>query len=52
MRGELTRSEVRAVVLHLLAGCEVCRAVTRRLWRFGDGPEERRAGFDPKEKST
>jgi hypothetical protein len=46
MRGELTRSETRAVVRHLLAGCEVCRAVTRRLWGFGDRPGERRTGFD------
>ncbi len=38
MRGELARSEARAVVRHLLAGCESCRALTRRLWRFGEGP--------------
>lgn len=36
MRGELARSEARAVVRHLLAGCEGCRALTRRLWRFGE----------------
>ncbi|MFL6264294.1 MAG: hypothetical protein ACJ76Y_31795 [Thermoanaerobaculia bacterium] len=46
MRGELTRSETRAVVRHLLAGCGICRAVTRRLWSFGDRPGERRTGFD------
>ncbi|HEY2292498.1 MAG TPA: hypothetical protein VGM86_17505 [Thermoanaerobaculia bacterium] len=46
LRGELTRSEARTVVRHLLAGCESCRAVTRRLWRFGDGPGERRTGSD------
>src|SRR3982751_4358797 len=46
MRGELTRRETRAVVRHLLAGCESCRAVARRLWRFGDHPGERRTGFD------
>jgi hypothetical protein len=46
VRGELARSESRAVVRHLLAGCEICRAVTRRLWSFGDRPGERRTGFD------
>src|SRR6185369_4234956 len=38
MRGELAPGEARAVVRHLLAGCETCRAVTRRLWSFGDPP--------------
>ena len=46
MRGELPRDESRAVVRHLLAGCEGCRAVTRRLWGLGDRPGERRTGFD------
>ena len=31
MRGELTRSETRTVVRHLLAGCESCRAEVERL---------------------
>jgi hypothetical protein len=44
--GGLTRSETRAVVLHLLTGCEECRAVTRRLWGLGDFPGERRTRFD------
>jgi hypothetical protein len=52
VRGELPRNESRAVVRHLLAGCEGCRAVTRRLWGFGDRPGERRTGFDPKEGSS
>ena len=40
LRGELTRSETRAVVRHLLAGCEICRAVTRRVTGLpAAGPE-------------
>ncbi|HEY4596157.1 MAG TPA: hypothetical protein VIJ02_07135 [Thermoanaerobaculia bacterium] len=46
MRGEMAPSEARTVVRHLLAGCESCRAVTRRLWRFGDHSGERRTAFD------
>ena len=45
VRGALARGETRAVVRHLLAGCERCRAVTRRLWGLGDPPGERRTGF-------
>ncbi len=52
MRGELARSEARAVVRHLLAGCESCRALTRRLWRFGEGPGKRRNGLIWKEGSS
>jgi hypothetical protein len=44
--GELARDETRVVVRHLLAGCEACRAVTRRLWSLGDPPGERRTGLD------
>ena len=46
MRGALTRSETLTVVRHLLAGCESCRAATRRLWRFGDHPGERPTRLD------
>lgn len=45
-RGGLTRSETRAVVRHLLAGCEECRAVTRRLWGLGALPGERSTRLD------
>lgn len=38
MRGELSRSEAKAVVRHLLRGCPACRRVTRRLWSFGEEP--------------
>ena len=44
MRNETGSEESRRVVRHLLAGCERCVAVTRRLWNLGDGrPEEDRA---------
>ncbi len=33
MRGELPRSQVAALVRHLLTGCPQCREVTGRLWR-------------------
>lgn len=36
LRGELTRSEVRAVVRHLLTRCPRCVEVAGRLWRLGD----------------
>jgi hypothetical protein len=44
--GEQARSETRAVVRHLLTGCEECRAVTRRLWGVGDFPGDRPTRFD------
>jgi hypothetical protein len=36
LRGQLSRTEVRDVVRHLLTGCPRCREVTRRLWMLGD----------------
>jgi hypothetical protein len=48
MRNETGAEESRRVVRHLLAGCERCVAVTRRLWSLGDvaGPpgEDRAPG--------
>jgi hypothetical protein len=39
LRGETSRTEARAIVRHLLAGCPECLAVTRRPWSDGDaGP--------------
>jgi hypothetical protein len=38
MRGELSRPEAMAVVSHLLKGCPVCVAETRRLWSLGERP--------------
>jgi hypothetical protein len=42
MRNETGSEESRRIVRHLLAGCERCTAVTRRLWSLGDveGPGE------------
>lgn len=36
LRGELTRTEVRAVVRHLLTRCPQCLEVASRLWSLGD----------------
>ena len=33
LRGELSRSEIRVVVRHLLTGCAQCRQVTGSLWQ-------------------
>jgi anti-sigma factor RsiW len=38
VRGELGKTERRAVVRHLLTGCPKCVAVTRRSWVRGDQP--------------
>ena len=35
MRRSLPRADAQAVVRHLLAGCESCREITRRLWDLG-----------------
>lgn len=45
MRNEAGGEERRRIVRHLLAGCERCVAVTRRLWSLGDAgrPGEDRA---------
>ena len=45
MRNETGAEESRRIVRHLLAGCERCAAVTRRLWSLGDveSPGEDRA---------
>ncbi|HYX22949.1 MAG TPA: tetratricopeptide repeat protein [Thermoanaerobaculia bacterium] len=40
MRNEADASERRAVVLHLLAGCAQCVAVTRGLWSLADEAPE------------
>jgi len=36
LRGEATRTERRAIVRHLLAGCQQCAAVTRPVFHLGD----------------
>jgi len=36
LRGETSRSERRAIVRHLLAGCRQCAAVTRPVFQLGD----------------
>lgn len=36
MAGGLNREKARAVVRHLLSGCQVCKGKTRRLWGFGE----------------
>ena len=41
LRGEASRSERRAIVRHLLAGCRQCAAVTRPIWLFADLPMQR-----------
>ena len=38
MRGELGKTERRAIVRHLLTGCPECVLVTRNYWRRGDQP--------------
>jgi hypothetical protein len=38
LRGELGRSEVRAIVRHLLAGCPRCAEAARRAWGLGGRP--------------
>jgi hypothetical protein len=35
--GEASKTENRAIVRHLLAGCRSCTAVTRPLWQLTDG---------------
>src|SRR5262245_61643446 len=35
MRCELEQAEHRAIVRHLMAGCERCRSITARLWNHG-----------------
>lgn len=47
-RGGLPRGEARAVVRHLLRGCDECRRVVRQVWRLGDGGSIR-AGEPAKE---
>jgi hypothetical protein len=37
-RGETTKTETRAVVRHLLAGCRECLKVTRPLWSLSRRP--------------
>jgi hypothetical protein len=37
LQGETSKSETRAIVRHLLAGCRSCVAVTRPLWQVADG---------------
>lgn len=36
MRGEMPREEARAVVRHLLTGCQRCGAITQSCWQRGD----------------
>ncbi len=38
LRGESPAPERRAVVRHLVAGCDACAAVLRPLWGFADEP--------------
>jgi len=53
LRGELGRSEVRAIVRHLLAGCPRCAEVTRQACGLGGWPlalrilQEERDRFRP-----
>ena len=38
--GELSPTEVRVIVRHLLRGCPDCSRITRRLWNLGEpGPQ-------------
>jgi len=36
MAGELSREGAKAVVRHLLSGCQICARETRRIWSFGE----------------
>jgi hypothetical protein len=36
-QGETSKTENRAIVRHLLAGCRQCTTTTRPLWRLSDG---------------
>ncbi len=38
MQGRLSRPEAARVVRHLLKGCPLCAAETRRLWSLGEQP--------------
>jgi len=37
LQGEASKSENRAIVRHLLAGCRPCTTEARPLWRLADG---------------
>jgi hypothetical protein len=36
MRGESSANQARAIVRHLLTGCQPCVAITRRCWERGE----------------
>jgi hypothetical protein len=46
VRGGLSRPEARAIVRHLLRGCDECRRVVRQVWALGNR-ESIEAGNEP-----
>jgi hypothetical protein len=44
---QASKSETRAVVRHLLAGCAACTATIRETWELPEGPDRRLARPHP-----